>query len=479
MVLGLAAGLVTTTLGSPVSARPDDGAAHVTRDAAHHHSVTLRRGRPDRTITFRRGRTGEVFVNVVVSARGISWAGRTNDSAVVSAYVDGRYATDIVITSSDPVKRQFALGSLRAGRHTLRLHYSGQRSRSAAGAARVGHVRFETVRRGSTAYAVARYAPVLYGRDVAGYGGPFQNNHTDTPLVAWHQVLPAAKPGHSVIEYSVLWSNEDGGTPATLLMARWGRTTDIEWIYRVEVDAHGHRVPGSDEFQAPAHASLPFHGRYDGTHPVLQTCTSNNNVCDRRQLHAQHQAPDPMRFALSARSALAAGQPREHEMDTHRWTYQVMGREMVREKKIETPSRASTVLMGDQRRYLYVAVDHDTDPASEAATVGLAVDVTLQNGKTFSSDHRQAPGQLTIDRNGAAATTVELPRGTTVSDVASISVRRAPIAQPDDAATLTVTRLRRAFFLDHRYLPQPSFARWHGSVTLTVVQPTQEIWTPS
>ena len=73
-----------------------------------------------------------------------------------------------------------------------------------------------------------------------------------------------------MIEYSVVWSNEDGGTGASagLLMAQWGRTTDIEWIYRVEVDAKGRRVPGSGVFQSPNHGTTTFRGRYDGTHPL-------------------------------------------------------------------------------------------------------------------------------------------------------------------------------------------------------------------
>ena len=192
---------------------PSASAGHPERSAHHTRSVTVHRGGPDKVIRFHRGRAGEVFLNVTVSARGVSWAKRSNESAVVSAYVDGHYATDIVIMSSARVTRQFALGALRAGRHTLRLHYAAQRSRSKAGVARLRDIGFKTVRRGSPAYAAARFAPVLYGRNVPGLGGRFQNNRTDTPLVAWHQVLPAAKPGHSVIEYSVMWSNEDGGTP--------------------------------------------------------------------------------------------------------------------------------------------------------------------------------------------------------------------------------------------------------------------------
>jgi hypothetical protein len=461
-VVLLAATFAAATTVSPASAdRP--------ARAAHAASVKVHRGGPDATLMFHRGRRGEVFLNVTVSARGVSWAERKNESAVVSAYVDGHYATDIVVTSSAPVARQFALGSLRAGRHTLRLHYATQRSRSRAGVARLEHLGFKTVRRSSSAYAAAKYAPVLYGRDIAGLGGRFQNNRTDTPLVAWHRVLPAATPHHSLIEYTVMWSNEDGGTNTPALMAQWGRTTDIEWVYRVEVDAKGRRVPGSGVFQAAAHQTKKFRGKYDGTHPRIQTCTSNNNMCDK--------VDDPMRFSLSTRGVLSADQPREHKMDIHPWTYQVMAREMLREHKIESPSDPSSLAVGDQRSYLYVAVDHDTVPPASAGGVGLAVDVRLQGDPTtYTSNHDIA--LWTLNRDDPAATTVELPVGTTSADVASISVRRVP-RDPDNGASLTATDLDRAFFLRSSYLPRPSFATWHGSVPLTLGAPTAELWTAS
>jgi hypothetical protein len=430
--------------------------------------VKLHRGGLDETVTFHRGRKGDVLLKVTVSARGVSWAERKDESAVVSAYVDGHYATDIVIMSSSPVKRQFALGRLGKGRHMLRLHYAAHRSRSDAGVATLRDFGFRTLRRSSPAYAAVRNAPVLYGRSLKALGGRFQNNHTDSPLVGWHQVLPATKRSHSVIEYSVIWSNEDGGTATAGLMAKWGRTTDIEWIYRVEVDAKGNRVPGSGVFQAPNHGTQRFRGKYDGTHPLLQTCTENNNVCDK--------VKGPMRFALSMRGDLPDGQPREHVMDVHPWTYQVMAREMLREGKIESPSDPSTVDVGDQRTYLYVAVTHDTDPAGAAGGVGLAVDVRLKgDATTYASDHLALPIVYTINRNGPAATTVELPAGTVAADVASIGVRRVPIGD-DNGASLTVTQLTRAFFLEKSYLPGTSFAKWHGSVTLTAGSPTAVIW---
>ena len=52
----------------------------------------------------------------------------------------------------------------------------------------------------------------------------------------------AARPPY---RYSVIFSNEDGGTQTDRLMATWGRTTDIEFVYGVEVDGSGRISPRS------------------------------------------------------------------------------------------------------------------------------------------------------------------------------------------------------------------------------------------
>jgi hypothetical protein len=435
--------------------------------AAPHSGIQVRRGGPDAQVTFRTSRGGEAFLDLSVAARRVSWAERGRESAVVSLFVDGHYATDVVISSNRPTPREFALGSLSAGVHTLRIHYSAHRSQRGVGAATLRHLRFHTVSKHNPEYAAARYAPVLYGRHVRGLGGRFQSAVTDSPLVAWHEITPGAKPGHSVIEYSVVWSNEDGGTDTPALMARWGRSTDIEWVYRVEVNRAGHRVRGSGVYQAAGHQTLRFRGRYDGTHPLLETCTSNNNMCDT--------VDDPMRFALSTRDVRPVEQPREYLMDTHPWTYAVMAQEMLREGKIESPSDPATPEVGDQRSYLYVAVDHDTTPAASEAGVGLAVDVRLAGDPTtYSSDH-QVP-EWSVNRDVPAATTVELPVGTAPADVVSVSVRRVPIGLTDNGATLTVTDINRAFLLGRDYLPQPSFVSWHGRQVLTPASPTAVLW---
>lgn len=468
--LMLAMALVVAALvasASGASARPLKGVA-----------VAQRGGRPV-TLSFHAERAGEALVDLVASAKGVDWAQAGAESAVVSITVDGRYATDLIIFSETPMPRRLALGHVGAGMHTLELRFASDRSPAAAKRAKIEDLSVQVVPASDPSGLALRHAPVLFGRSVSvanaegagtSYTGPFQNAVTDTPLLAWHEILPAVAPGNRIIEYSVVWSNEDGGTNSPALMARWGRTTAIEWIYRVEVDADGNAVPGTASYQGPNHVGLPFDGTYEGDHPLLQTCTSNNMVCDDL-VDAQ------MRFFLAADATRPADRAREVIMDRNPWTYPVMAEEMLREGRIEPASSPSTPALGDQRTYVYVEVDKDTLPPNPPAGpwVGLALEVRLTGDPTsYRSDHGIA--DWSIKRDVPAATTVELPRGTTEADVVEVVARRVVVGGLDTGASMTVTDINRAFFLDGSYLPRTSFIDWHGSVTLSPAQPTAALW---
>jgi hypothetical protein len=436
-------------------------------------TVTVVRGGHDASVPFSTSSTGETLFDVTASAPDANWGVRGDESSVVSVSIDGKYQTDIVIPFATPTVRHFALGSLGAGRHTLTLHYADDRSAPAANRATLSNLNFTTVDPGSADGIAARYAPVLYGRNIDQFGGPFDNAFSDAPLVAWHEAMPAATPGHTILLYSVVWSNEDGGTDTPALMARWGRTTDIEWIYQVEIDQNGNRVPGSDIFQAPSHTTTAFNGAYEGDHAVLDTCTSNNNVCDT--------VNDPMRFTLSYQQILPAGQPREFIMDTNPWTYQVTTAEMQREGKLEAVGDPATAAVSDERNYLFLSVLKDTIPPGNngANWVGLSVGVKLKGSDTiYRGDHLGTGGDPTwsIQRDIPAATTVELPPGTTQNDIDQILVFRVPVGT-DPGYSVHVTNVERAFFLDASNLPQASFLTWSGSLTLTAANPSAVLWT--
>src|SRR5262249_39882655 len=113
-------------------------------------------------------------------------------------------------------------------------------------------------------------SPILYAR--ANTIGRF----TDLPLVMWYEVVPTRRGRQ--YRYSVIFTNEDGGTPTERVMATWGRTTDIEFVYGVEVDPLGNVL--AEEFQGPGHEVPRFRGQHEGRHPLLWVSTDNNMVSE-------------------------------------------------------------------------------------------------------------------------------------------------------------------------------------------------------
>ncbi|XRQ03468.1 hypothetical protein ACN3XK_43645 [Actinomadura welshii] len=455
--------------GAPLTAAAPPAVAAPAVAAAPPGTIVVDRGGPARTLPFTAARDGEAVISFDASAAGVSWARAGAESAVVSIAVDGRHVTDLVVPSSDPVPRSLGLGRVGEGEHEVTLRFA-EGSAPAAGSVTLGRTR---VRMPAADALALRHAPIIAGRADWTFGNPYQNATTDTPLIAWHETRPAATPGHRILEYSMVWSNEDGGTDTPALMARWGRTADIEWVYRVEVDGSGRRVEGTAVYHAPLHLVFQFTGRFEDDHPVLQTCTKNNNLCDVT-------APDPpLRFLLDASKTRPEGRAREAVMDREPWTYRVAAQEMVREGKIERPSDPATREVGDQRTYLFVEFAKATGAATawgSAPGVALGVRLKADPSTLYRSDHDQP--SWSIERDGAVATTVELPEGTAVSDIASVEALRRPTGAGDNGAPAEVTSINRGFFLDGTYLPQPSSIAWRGSVTLTRENPTAVLWRP-
>jgi len=420
--------------------------------------VTVSRGGAAQTESFTASASGEALLSGTASAPGVSWQQPGAESAVASISVDGRYVTDLVVPSADPTPRSLALGPVTAGKHSFTVTFAADRSAAGATEVRLSEIGVRVLGPSDPGYVAASHTPIVIGRVLPANGGPFQNARTDTPLLAWHEDTAIAS-GHHLLEYSLVWSNEDGGTNTPALMAQWGRTTDIEWIYRVEVDQAGRTVTGTAVYQAANHQTLPFRGRHEDQHPVLQTCTANNNMCD--------QAAGPMRFFLDAEQTRPIDRAREVLMDTNPWTYPVMAQEMIREGKVEHPSNPATPAVGDQRTYLYVEVAKTTGRATHPSGLapGLTVGVQLKGSPTvYRSDH--AIPLWSINRDGAVATTVELPAGTTPADITKILASRQTTVS-DNGSPVTVTAINRGFFLTSSYLPGASFLHWSGAIILT------------
>ncbi|MFV2171884.1 hypothetical protein ACFHW2_05390 [Actinomadura sp. LOL_016] len=457
--------LAAALAGAPLVLVPGTAA----RAAAAPGTIVLERDGGARTIAFTADRAGEAVIGFTASAAGVSWGRTGAESAVVAVSVDGRHVTDLVVPSSDPAPRSLGLGHVGAGGHTVALRFA-EGSADAAESVALARPHVRVPEAGQVAL---RHAPVIVGRTGWPFGDPYQNATTDAPLVAWHETRPAPTAGHRILEYALVWSNEDGGTDTPGLLARWGRTSDIEWTYRVEVDAAGDRVPGTAVYHGPLHVTLNFAGRYEQDHPVLQTCTRNNNLCDVITPNP------PLRFLPDASRTLPTGRAREAVMEREPWTYRVMARELVREGKVEEPSDPATPETGDPRAYLFVEFAMEIGDATTIGSApGVAIGVRLKDDPSvlYRSDHGRA--DRTIGRDGAVSTAVELPPGTGTSDIASVEAVRRPTGLGDDGAPASVTAIERAFMLDDAYLPGPSALTWDGSVTLTPGEPSAVLWRP-
>lgn len=419
------------------------------------------------------GQATEVRLTFRASAPGTDWGRSGHEAALLKVAVDGRVVGDVVaVRGARPSVYRVALGHLRTGTHIVSIALDRAKSPRAVRQARAGKLRITLA---PPSDRVAQYAPILYGRDLPEIRGRFENNHTDAPLLAYHTSVTDARR-RTTIEYSVIWSNEDVGTDPPALMARWGRTTDIEWIYRVTLDRRGRRL--SEVYQAPNHAILPFTGAHEHRHPLLRTATGNNNTLPVPPAAAVSR----YRFPLDASQGLPARRAREVMMDANPWTYQVMAKEMARERKLESSASAGTPALSDQRDYLFAEVEKATTyPVAPApgSWVGVALAVRLRGGDRWLTSNHDVP-DWSIQRDDPAATTIELPPGTPRAAVAAVKAVAVPVGTaagpPPADYRITVTSLRRGFLLHRDFLPGKPLLNWSGTATLTPAAPEAVLW---
>jgi hypothetical protein len=299
------------------------------------------------------------------------------DVAAVGALdvmVDGRVAQQMLLTPGiGRTKYDALIGPLSAGPHRIVLERSSlwpwpSGLDTATVATRV-------VGAGSSEAAILAPAPVL------GIRADTIGTASDIPLVMY--VEDDRRDGKGWLRYSVILSNEDGGTATPALMARWGRTTDIELIYETEMD--GARVV-RDRFQGPDHEIRAFAGLRIGNHPQLLIATLNNMFIDRGRSLA-YVRPVPALVDLTGRT-------RESVMDDNPWIYPLMARELVAENRIGTQ-------IEDPREFLYVEAGLTLEHA--------AVSVKAGSSAGGWKDSTRGRPELAVNRNGWVRIAVHAP----------------------------------------------------------------------
>jgi len=239
------------------------------------------------------------------------------------------------------------------------------------------------------------------------------------------------------VRYTVIFSNEDGGTPTPALMARWGRATDIEWIY--EFTLRDGKVV-EERYQGIEHETKVFTGsRFSGDHPLLAVASDNNNFSDL--------ACSEVRYALLPVRAQLNGASREKMMDDAPWTYRIMAEELERERRISnSPADANTI--ADPREYLYI------EAYSEQKGTALSFEVRLAgDDKTYFSDFGDA--RLRVERSGYFRTATRLPPAFNPASLDTITVRCHSATTPSEMRVCAKVRLSKVFTLDKRFVPRP------------------------
>jgi len=269
--------------------------------------------------------------------------------------------------------------------------------------------------------AVSR-APALWLRaDTVG-------TSTDLPLVLYAEDLRVN--GTGVLRYSYIFSNEDGGTATPALLARWGRTTDIEMAY--EEEWKDGRVVAS-RYQAPDHHVLAYAGPRQADHPSLLDATLNNVFLDRGR--------SGVRVTMVPLLVDLQSATRESVMDKNAWVYRRMANELAEEGK--------ATVYGDVREYLYVDA-RLTLSESAVAAVARGADGTWRASDRGIKD-------LAVDRNGWVR--IAIPNSRNATDVGFVCYPSRP------GAGRCRVEISRVLSLDDGYKPGPD----KGTGTLELV----------
>jgi hypothetical protein len=391
----------------------------------------------------------EVVAVITATCPTCAWGERGREAAVLALQMDGRYSQDLpLVQGKGPGVYRVALGTLAAGTHRFAAALDAVSAPGARGV--TVDVTFECVAAGAPEHAALAHAPILHQR--ANAVGGF----TDVPLVMYYEVEPTA--AGTRISYSVVFSHEDGGTPADRLMATWGRVTDIELVYAVELDGTGAIV--RDVYQATDHKMLSFSGAREGRHPLLWVVTDNNMLSDRGKTRRRHR-PAPQRFDLQDVS-------REAVMDAHPWTYHVMSEEVRREGRVAEGAQPGSESIPDPRRFTFIEACADVHDAQ------VAFDVAVRSGERVEWIPSDAANpRLRVARSGCFRAAVALPGNATPGTVQAIRLRahtRPPrtgeTALPPGTGWARLRRVNRLFRLGPDDLPGPDLLTWSGDARL-------------
>ena len=394
---------------------------------------------------------GEAVAVIHAACRPCDWGVEGQEAAAVRIAVDGRYSQHLLLArGAEDADYHVTLGPVTVGDHRLRIDADPVLSAPRAGAPVISKVDIVVITPAGDDFVAQSMAPIVYARP--NTVGKF----TDVPVFMWYEIVPV--PAGRQFRYSVIFTNEDGGTATDRLMATWGRTTDVEFIYGVTLNGQGKVV--AEEFQGPNHEVPPFRGRHEAGHPLQWVSTDNNMVSESGPTEVRY-APQPQKFDLTDVS-------REVVMDAHPWMHELASKEIVREKKLKEDAAAGSGAIPDPRRFVFVEACTEL----QNAAVAFSVHAPDASGTPRWFDADRGLPQFRIVRTGCFRGGVPLPVGAGRPDAIRFKAYslppRANAPAPTGPSTVVLTRVNRVYGIDDSHQPRPLTFTWKGSVPLAL-----------
>ncbi len=371
------------------------------------------------------------------------WENTVHSAATLSVAMDGRLCSHLVTYLGREFHQyEIHLGLVMPGGHTLEI----LRADTAPVEIKLVNVRLDAYEENHPQYAIFAHAPIIFGREEMRY--------SDLPLLLAYDARWREAPGEArrlqTIEYTAVFSNESGGTPPVGLLHAWGRYADIEWVYRVELEADG-KTRKRAFYQGAGHKILPFRGGFENGQPALQVATLNNMMVDTLN--------NKLRFALPPRWATPTSGLRERLLLQAPWTWRVCAKEARREQRAEKMLTDSTRL-ADLRQYLFIQFAAHPQTASTEGGGFFAAKYRRQTGEYAShlwSPRLMIRGAKPFVRQTALA----MPAGATPEDLVRLDFVADPAGQK-----IVLSEILNLFTLDHNDLPRIAAPSWKGGIAL-------------